>query len=46
MDEIHWLGEHDDVEDASLAKNILAAVSQPPNNPLELFNLVMSALGH
>lgn len=32
--------------DASIAKNILAAVSQPPNNPWELFNLVMSALGH
>ena len=32
--------------DVALAKNILAAVSQPPHNPWELFNVVMSALGH
>lgn len=32
--------------DVALAKNISAAVSQPPNNPWELFNVVMSALGH
>ena len=32
--------------DVALAKNISAAVSQPPNNPWELFNVVMSAPGH
>ncbi len=29
----------------ALAGNILAAVSQPPNNPWEMFNAVMAALG-
>lgn len=32
--------------DAALAKNILAAVSQPPHNPWEMFNTVMATLGH
>ena len=32
--------------DVALADNILAAVSQPPNNPWKMFNAVMSALGH
>lgn len=32
--------------DVALAKNILAAVSPPPHNPWELFNVVMAALGH
>ena len=31
--------------DVALANNILAAVSQPPNNPWEMFNAVMSAFG-
>ena len=31
--------------DVALADRILAAVSQPPNNPWEMFNAVMSALG-
>ena len=32
--------------DVALADNILSAVSQPPNNPWEMFNAVMAALGH
>lgn len=32
--------------DVSLSNNILAAVSQPQNNPWEMFNAVMSALRH
>lgn len=32
--------------DVALAKNILAAVYEPPHNPWELFNTVMSAFGH
>lgn len=32
--------------DVALAKNILAAVYEPPHNPWELFNVFMSALGH
>lgn len=32
--------------DVDLANNILAAVSQPPDNPWEMFNAVMSAIGH
>ena len=32
--------------DVALAKNILAAVYEPPHNPWELFNTVMSAFDH
>ena len=32
--------------DVALAQGILAAVSQPPNNPWEMFNAVMEALDH
>ena len=32
--------------DLALTNNILAAVSQPPNNPWEMFNAVMATLGH
>ena len=32
--------------DVALSGNILAAVSQQPNNPWEMFNVVMAALGH
>lgn len=32
--------------DVALAKNILAAVYEPPHNPFELFNTVMTAFGH
>ena len=32
--------------DVALAGNILAAVSHPPDNPWEMFNAVMAALGH
>ncbi len=31
--------------DVALADRILSAVSQPPNNPWEMFNAVMAALG-
>ena len=32
--------------DVTLADKILAAVSQPPNNPWEMFNIVISALNY